>query len=84
MEEEKPEYKKYLVEFMSFRDAQVYNLETVFPQEERAAITPAEIERCMCQKVEIQQLDTGERCACRILTQRSQLRCVSAVRANTH
>jgi len=28
MEEEKPEYKKYLVEFMSFRDAQVYNLET--------------------------------------------------------
>ena len=39
--EEKPEYKKYLVEFMSFRDAQVYILGTVFTQEERAAITPA-------------------------------------------
>ena len=64
MEQERPKYKKYLVDFMSFRDEHIYNhLETVLTQEELVAIAPAEIESWMCQKVEIQQSDTGEQIA---------------------
>jgi hypothetical protein len=49
--EENSAYKKYLVEFMSFKDQQRYEKETDFTQEQRAAIKPADIVRWMCQKV---------------------------------
>ena len=49
--EEKRIYKKYLVEFMSFRDQGQYDLATEFTQEQLAAIKPADIKSWMCQKV---------------------------------
>jgi hypothetical protein len=48
---EKPEYKKYLVLFMSYKDTQDYPVETVFTQDQLAAIRPADIEKWMCMKV---------------------------------
>jgi hypothetical protein len=48
--DEKRQYRPYLVAFMSFRDEQAYDLQTVFTQEKLAAIRPAEIVRWMCQK----------------------------------
>jgi hypothetical protein len=48
--EEKLAYKKYLVEFMSFRDQQGYNIQTLFTQEQLTAVRPGDIERWMCQK----------------------------------
>ena len=49
--EEKRMYRKYLVEFLSFRDQAQYDLDTEFTQEQIAAITPADIKGWMCQKV---------------------------------
>jgi hypothetical protein len=49
--EDKRAYKKYLVEFMSFRNQQRYNIQTEFTQQQLTAIRPADIERWMCQKV---------------------------------
>ena len=49
--EAKPLYKKYLVEFMTFKDQQHYDMETDFTQEQRAAIRPTDVERWMCLKV---------------------------------
>lgn len=48
--DEKRQYRPYLVAFMSFRDEQAYDLQTVFTQEKLATIRPAEIVRWMCQK----------------------------------
>jgi hypothetical protein len=40
--DEKRQYRRpYLVAFMSFRDEQAYDLQTVFTQEKLAAIRPA-------------------------------------------
>ena len=49
--EEKRIYKKYLVEFMSFRDQGQYDLATEFTQEQLAAIKPADIKSWMCRCV---------------------------------
>jgi len=36
-------YKKYLVEFMTFRDGKAYDMDKVFPLQELGTITPIEI-----------------------------------------
>jgi len=49
--EQKDVYKKYLVEFMSFKDDAAYDEDHEFTQNELGQITPQQLKRWMCLKV---------------------------------
>lgn len=48
--EPQPRYHSVLVEFMSFKDQQAYNDNTVFTQAQLSTIVPNDLKRWMCLK----------------------------------